>query len=423
MRVVVRVIVFLFCLEVFLRLGGAVSLFWQDHLNRQAMGQSEYRILCVGDSMTYGDGAGDYPACLEELFRSHYPALTVRVLNKGLPGGEVSGLADKLPGWMKEYRPDMVLVMIGLLDQPVPDALLTPAQRWDKRLGFANVYKLGKALVKDAQEHFWPVSRQAVSTVTDKPSGDSVNTDMQEIFARYFLAASIAQQAGKYDDAARIFAELERAPVDDVRTDQARRRLVPLLRVLGRYQELSDIISRNISLTWVGDVVEDMCRRREALDVLGPALKARAQGSQSPVPYDVYGACLSLQGEQALAEEYLAKSRLIRKNGSYIGMSRTLSRVWDEIVSGGGIMVLVQYPLRDPAIYRNALHEAGRTQDVVIVDNRSTFRRALAEGAYDDYFKDRIGGDFGHCTPRGNQILAENILREILPVVKSRAAR
>ena len=48
------------------------------------------------------------------------------------------------------------------------------------------------------------------------------------------------------------------------------------------------------------------------------------------------------------------------------------------------------------------------------MDNKEVFKEALKNGSYEDYFEDRFAGDFGHCTGKGNYILAENVAKSIL---------
>ena len=42
------------------------------------------------------------------------------------------------------------------------------------------------------------------------------------------------------------------------------------------------------------------------------------------------------------------------------------------------------------------------------------FKDALRKASYREYFNDMFAGDFGHCTPKGNRLLAENIAKVIL---------
>jgi len=70
-------------------------------------------ILCVGDSHTYGTKmkpGNDYPARLQKIFeRNDFP---VNVINQGVPGTNTSELRRKLPGLMKAYQPNLVVVLI-----------------------------------------------------------------------------------------------------------------------------------------------------------------------------------------------------------------------------------------------------------------------------------------------------------------------
>ena len=53
-------------------------------------------------------------------------------------------------------------------------------------------------------------------------------------------------------------------------------------------------------------------------------------------------------------------------------------------------------------------------EGIIFVDNEKVFKDALREGGYRAYFIDMFAGDFGHCTEKGNRLLAENIAKVIL---------
>jgi len=72
----------------------------------------------------------------------------------------------------------------------------------------------------------------------------------------------------------------------------------------------------------------------------------------------------------------------------------------------GAIMWLAQSSAVVPFIY--ALF-----WDIIFVDNEKIFKDALSYRNYEDYFDDYIGGEFGHCTGKGNKLLAGNIVRVI----------
>jgi lysophospholipase L1-like esterase len=90
-----------------------------------------YRILCIGDSITFGFGVDQpapYPRRLEALLRARHPGLAVEVINAGVPGWswlqglrflEAEGLA---------MRPDLVVQAHGSNDMFFP-AQITDRER------------------------------------------------------------------------------------------------------------------------------------------------------------------------------------------------------------------------------------------------------------------------------------------------------
>jgi len=73
--------------------------------------------------------------------------------------------------------------------------------------------------------------------------------------------------------------------------------------------------------------------------------------------------------------------------------------------------ICVQYPTLSVGELKNMF---GEGHDIIFVDNESNFKEAVQIEGADAYFIDRFAGSFGHCTPKGNRLLAENIARTIL---------
>jgi hypothetical protein len=86
-----------------------------------------------------------------------------------------------------------------------------------------------------------------------------------------------------------------------------------------------------------------------------------------------------------------------------------------EILDKRGIrLVCVQYPMRNVEPLKKIFKE---DEDIIFIDSESVLKEALKKGSYKEYFKDMIGGDFGHCTDKGNKLLADNIANTILSKV------
>ena len=71
----------------------------------------------------------------------------------------------------------------------------------------------------------------------------------------------------------------------------------------------------------------------------------------------------------------------------------------------------MQYPLRNLETLRLLFNDRS---NIIFVDNELTFKEALKKGNYKDYFTDMFAGDFGHCSPLGNRLIAQNAARVII---------
>jgi len=83
-----------------------------------------------------------------------------------------------------------------------------------------------------------------------------------------------------------------------------------------------------------------------------------------------------------------------------------------EILAQKGIpLVCVQYPTRPLQHLREVFPDPA---GIIFVDNEETFKSAILKDGYHTYFTDLFAGDFGHTTPAGSKLLAENIAKVIL---------
>ena len=74
----------------------------------------------------------------------------------------------------------------------------------------------------------------------------------------------------------------------------------------------------------------------------------------------------------------------------------------------------MQYPLRSIEPLKKLFDS---TEGIIFVENKKIFEDALRHDRYEDYFADNFGGEFGHGTPLGNRLIAENVANVILKEV------
>lgn len=95
------------------------------------------RILCVGDSNTYGlylPRESSWPSQLQELLDRRAPG-RYQVINLGSPGAPTSRIAENLPAFLARFRPHQVIVLAGVNDllYGAIDAA-NPTSNWTERV-------------------------------------------------------------------------------------------------------------------------------------------------------------------------------------------------------------------------------------------------------------------------------------------------
>jgi lysophospholipase L1-like esterase len=102
-------------LELLLRLAGLVAPTLLARATRPAAG--EFRVLCVGDSHTYGamvEPSDAYPARLGAELRAQ--GVPASVINRGIPGQNSRQVRNRLADDLLRYRPRVVLIWAGVND-------------------------------------------------------------------------------------------------------------------------------------------------------------------------------------------------------------------------------------------------------------------------------------------------------------------
>lgn len=113
------VVLGLAALEAVLQLGSVVA-YVASAPEAAPAGDGRPRILCVGDSYTFGLGASatthSYPSTLQRLLQEELGTVAPHVVNAGWPGENSRELLRKLAQQLHDHRPVLVLVLVGLND-------------------------------------------------------------------------------------------------------------------------------------------------------------------------------------------------------------------------------------------------------------------------------------------------------------------
>ena len=119
------------------------------------------------------------------------------------------------------------------------------------------------------------------------------------------------------------------------------------------------------------------------------------------------------RGDYKIAEDYYRQKMSFKRSHYNPVVHRNYLKVKDIVDKRRIKLVCVQYPMRSINLLKRIFKENGE-EGIIFVDNESVFKNAVKKSSYKEYFKDIFAGDFGHCTPRGNRLLAENVAQTIL---------
>jgi len=196
----------------------------------------------------------------------------------------------------------------------------------------------------------------------------------------YFALGRVYQLQGKFSQAEETFRKaIELNPKDDHTYFELGR----VYQLQGKFSQAEDLFKKAIEL--------------------------------HPENDSIYGALLVLyeeMGKPELAKEYAEKANTARLR-YYKPVTVNNYRKLKEILDKKGIrLVCMQYPMRSIEPLKKMFE--GDKKGIIFVDNEKIFRDAVKKEGCRAYFTDMFAGDFGHCIPRGNKLLAENIANTIL---------
>ena len=439
----------------------------QEYRNKQTLKQKgAYRILCLGESTT----AGQYPAFLEESLNRRNTGIKFSVIDKGIGGATTADILGRLEYNIDKYRPDMVITMMGINDwgEHIPYEAATTSK---STLFFRSfrTYKLARLLwlhiltkakeirlykpKKDRQHSggIFPGIRlkeayaESVSTEDRFREAIALNPKNDDVYVKlgwfYRNQGNFSQAEGAFKKA------IELNPKDDPayfglgwlyehqsklsqgedifkkavelnpKNANAYFALGRVYQLQGKFSQAEETFRKAIELNpkddhtyfELGRVYQLQGKFSQAEDLFKKAIELHPENDS------IYGALLVLyeeMGKPELAKEYAEKANTARLR-YYKPVTVNNYRKLKEILDKKGIrLVCMQYPMRSIEPLKKMFE--GDKKGIIFVDNEKIFRDAVKKEGCRAYFTDMFAGDFGHCIPRGNKLLAENIANTIL---------
>jgi tetratricopeptide (TPR) repeat protein len=437
-------------LEIGLRLGGSVILYIQEYRNQQAIKkQGSFRIICLGESTTQGQ----YPPYLEKILNQNSPKIKFSVIDNGLAGIKTAEILSQLEVNLDKYQPNMVVAMMGINDYG--SHLPFEADRPSKSaiiLRSFKVYKLSRLLwlrlatklkeIKSKRVHqdipkdklkqveefsggevfeyrevgnlYSDQARSAEleqlckKSIEFKPDDDSVYLQLGWFYKDRFRFLEAEQLFKK---AAEIKPDKDAAYIELGRLYQSQGKLAEAEQAFKKAIVLNP--NNSFTLNELGTLYSSQGRFAEAEQLF------RKAAEFNPGDERLYGKLALIYseiGNNELFKAYAEKANSLR-NGYYDFTTADNYYKLKQILDKRRIkLVCVEYPMLNIKPLKK-IFEKEAQGGIVFVDNEEIFKDAVRKEGYKEYFIDMFGGDFGHCTKKGNELLARNIANAILKEV------
>ena len=236
-----------------------------------------------------------------------------------------------------------------------------------------------------------------------KPENDYAYTELGRVY----------QSWGKYIEAEDLYKKaIELKP----NSDWAYSELGWFYQSQGKFTQVEDLFKKAISLnlkndsayTGLGQLYREQNKLIEAEDSYKKAIQLNPQNDWA---YASLESIYMETGDLELARQYGKKANELRLSYYAPTSAGNYHKLKDTLDKRGITYVCVQYPVRGIEPLKKIFQ--GDEEGIIFVDNERIFKDALIQGEYTDYFIDSFGGDFGHCTDKGNRLLAENIANTI----------
>ncbi len=453
---------FFVLLEVGLRISGAILLSLQDHRNELSLKHTgTYKILCLGESTTQGQ----YPPFLEEILNQRNIGIRFSVIDKGRAGTNTPVILSQVESYLDTYHPDMVVAMMGINDWGAHMSYERPSSSTALRfLRSFKIYKLSRLLwlhmATKAQEIKLLFLKQSGRSSSLKQASveQTQETSLKEFLKlnpkndqAYFRLGCVYRGRGQLPQAKECFEKgLELNPKNDQaylwlgwfyhdqgqlsqakecfkkavelnpKSDQAYFGLGFVYYDQGQLLQVEECFKKALELNpkndktyfWLGWLYQNQGQLSRAKEYFEKGL---AFNPSSARLYGALAAIYEATGQVARAQEYYDKASESGLRWYKLMTVKNYHTLKEMLKRRKMRLVCVQYPMRSIEPLKKIFED--NADGIIFVDNEKSFKGMVSKSSYKEYFKDIFSGDFGHCTDKGNRLLAENIANVILKEV------
>lgn len=462
-------------LEIGLRLSGFIILSLREYRNRLSLKQKgAYRIVCLGGSTTAEGGEYSYPYQLEEILNKRNIGIKFKVINEGVESADSTFILSNLELNLNKYNPDMVITMMGENDggntMLFDDTSALKIKLFFREFKVLKLARLIRLHIVNKAEELGILNKGRKMTIlrgdseafgSDNEIGqeekkdietsnfEEKTKDVEKLVYMYMIkknqkdfetaekAINKAIEISPFDAQLYVeladgyvcqgkFKEAEKVLKKAVEIDQNNYRAYDIMAfsywVQEKYNEAEEALNQAIEINpqdyrAYSDLFYCYEKRGKSHEIQKLCEKLIELDFKDDVFYGFVATYYSKQGRQRESNEYYEKGNNFRFKYYNMVTRHNYQRLKEIMTQKGIKLVCVQHPTRNLRPLKKLFDS---TKGIIFVDNEETFKRALRYGKYEAYFRDNFAGDFGHATPKGNLLLAENVANVILKEVFNR---
>lgn len=374
----------IFLIELSLNMTAFGLQYWMKKSQESNVTSGKYKILCLGESTTAWGGDDSYPSLLEKTLNMKFGEGHFQVINGGITGTTTRVIIDHAPKMIDQYNPDVGIIMTGIND--LWSLADNDPEFWEAGLEKLSEYsRIAKIIrIQILNQKF--KQKEELTKMGASGCGQTNHySELQTQFNDYVYRAQVMAEEGKVQEAIKFLE--------------------------GRAKHLNSNGYCSDSFPLLEKVIElqrdDLKNPKLALETVEKVLKSDVVPFHRPMFVRLKN---SLRADLKLPPDGVtyATQTDYWENSSY---KLNIQKIVASFQQRGIPVVVMQYPRLPVGPLKRVLisHEG-----VTFVENNENFEKMLKKKTFGDLFSDGFGKVFGHFTPFGAQMVADQAAEGVL---------
>jgi hypothetical protein len=405
-------IIILISTEIVLRFSGFVLTMPSESKNKILSDDAnKFKILALGESTTAdyfsAKSLGSWPRLLEEKLRQ--AGVNARVYNEGLGGTSSAMILSKLPSYLDHYQPDLVISMMGINDSSslhYDDSIL---YHLNSKISQLRILKLLKWIFEATE------SSSTCKIIYDIPNvGKFIDHGLNLAQTQSVLEVENALRVDLKNDPemAITLAIIAMKLRGDFSDRDKQLKAAPFAdRAFELYPYYFDVAFQQLQAIGIRSGPLDLC--------LKVSKKLLPCGNN--LPDNLLSAiAMCSRSSPEIANNPLFKSRgLTVTNNQDLPTAHHYRLLYTMLSKRNISLIAMQYPTVPIEKLKTYFTDAtGQIKpeysQIIFVSNNENFQQALLNHKFEEVFRDRFKGTWGHTTELGYELIVDSVMPAVL---------